>query len=513
MVDHPILLRGPGLTHATLEPVILQSSDQALIPVLLEELKAADGLQKVLNRTASARDDQGRLKLFQPIQRVVYIILVEAVCAIPGTPRLDPEVIESAGLVVRRIGSGGALQAWMQRQKQILGWVPLQANESDQDPDPALRRKPSTGNPLVDRELALRQPLAAPLEEDVTPLFVAPPAVCEALGKTLLYGVIPVTSSDVSEIAGENGASSPIDDPATYKALVNGHLFQFFKSGGEANFALAGTTISSDAAKPGTLVAKSALDDFISAVRQMAIEFDAFGTTAHSQTLLAELNNVSLDFAGGRRQGMGDFLRQARDVLVERNGQSIIMPLAWPKLSPLQAERILQAIVGGLTSRLVASSQGEGRFEQSKALYVLRTFVRVNRQPTCPPQLYWSSKNSEPYRIAEWYESPNLNLPLPQIALPNLFDRNLLKQLKPNVAFRVPEELFGLLNGMDAKAVVKGDDPGKGKGFGLDWICSFSLPIITFCAFIVINIFLSLFDIIFQWMLFIKICIPVPKKT
>ena len=42
-----------------------------------------------------------------------------------------------------------------------------------------------------------------------------------------------------------------------------------------------------------------------------------------------------------------------------------------------------------------------------------------------------------------------------------------------------------------------------------------SIPIITICAFIVLNIFLSLFDLFFSWMLFIKIClpIPVPKKN
>ena len=33
---------------------------------------------------------------------------------------------------------------------------------------------------------------------------------------------------------------------------------------------------------------------------------------------------------------------------------------------------------------------------------------------------------------------------------------------------------------------------------------------ITICAFIVLNIFLGLFDLIFRWMMFIKICIPIP---
>ena len=55
-------------------------------------------------------------------------------------------------------------------------------------------------------------------------------------------------------------------------------------------------------------------------------------------------------------------------------------------------------------------------------------------------------------------------------------------------------------------------DGGPGSGDAFDWVCSFSLPIITLCAFIVLNIFLSLFDLIFRWMLFIKVCIPIPRR-
>ena len=36
-------------------------------------------------------------------------------------------------------------------------------------------------------------------------------------------------------------------------------------------------------------------------------------------------------------------------------------------------------------------------------------------------------------------------------------------------------------------------------------------PVITICAFIVLNIFLTLFNLIFGWLFFIKVCIPFPK--
>ena len=84
----------------------------------------------------------------------------------------------------------------------------------------------------------------------------------------------------------------------------------------------------------------------------------------------------------------------------------------------------------------------------------------------------------------------------------------MLKSLKPNISFVVPAAMQNLLNG-------KSDDLMKGNGStsgpGLAWICSFNIPIITICAFIVLNIFLSLFNIVFGWLFFLKICIPFPK--
>ena len=43
-------------------------------------------------------------------------------------------------------------------------------------------------------------------------------------------------------------------------------------------------------------------------------------------------------------------------------------------------------------------------------------------------------------------------------------------------------------------------------------LCSFSIPIITICALIVLMIFVALLNIIFWWMPFLKICLPKPER-
>ena len=77
------------------------------------------------------------------------------------------------------------------------------------------------------------------------------------------------------------------------------------------------------------------------------------------------------------------------------------------------------------------------------------------------------------------------------------------------VAVEIPPKIGKVLSG-DLTKVIDGEEPSGGLELG--WICSFSLPIITLCAFIVLHIFLGLLNIVFQWMLWFKICIPIPKK-
>ena len=51
-----------------------------------------------------------------------------------------------------------------------------------------------------------------------------------------------------------------------------------------------------------------------------------------------------------------------------------------------------------------------------------------------------------------------------------------------------------------------------GEPLDLGLICSFSIPIITICALIVLMIFVILLNIVFWWLPFFRICFPVPLK-
>ena len=160
-----------------------------------------------------------------------------------------------------------------------------------------------------------------------------------------------------------------------------------------------------------------------------------------------------------------------------------------------------------LLQRFEALAGQAGRYDDPQARYVLRAFVRLRPEGVCPARTVWSAY-SPGFVIAPWFEGGGA--PPVQVAMPDPSDREMLKKLKPNVAFTVPASMQHLLSG-DPLELMEGRKP-EGNGLDLGWLCSFNIPVITICAFIVLNIFLSLFDLFFRWMMFIKVCIPFPKK-
>jgi hypothetical protein len=487
---HPVVLRG-ALAAAGGAPLLVERGDQDFVAAILAELTSAEGRRALAASRARERDARGRLRLRQPVHRVMAVALVEAACDVVGQPRLDPASIESAGLVVRR-ARGGRREGWMRAGPRLRGWLPLASvREGDLDPDPA-RRPPAlrAGHAEIDRRLAAVAP--PPLAEAVAPLFVAPPEVCVAAGRTVLYGLVPVTSAEVSE-------APPA--PAYPMDVVRAHLVPSFLRPSRDGRPLprAGRTLTAADGEAADLA------PFVTMLRQLAVECDAFGDGEAGRPLRALLDRVALPF-GDERRPAGPLLARASEVLLGRAAGDVRLPDGWPPVGEPLAEAIAAAVKAAMEARLRAIVPRRGRFEEPAAVYHARAFVRVRRPDDCPPALVWSAE-SEPFAIAPWYEAggPPVEVTLPEPAA--------LRRLQPNVTFRVPEPLLNVLAANKPSDFLEGRAREGGPGIGLGWVCSFSIPIITLCAFIVLNVFLSLFDVVFRWLLFIKVCLPVPAPS
>lgn len=523
--DHPVRLQGLGRSRlagqadwggGTAAPSLCERQDQDFLPQILRELAAGQVPGGVLQPGSPSE----RLTLWQPVHRRFTLALLEVVCdpfgAIQLQPRLDPERLHSAGLVVRR-ELNGVRQGWRSQEhpatgQRLRGWMAFgDANEEDQDPDPDLRPAPLCGHPDLESRL-LPQPDR--LSESSSALFAAPPAVAAATGRTILYGLVPLTSFEHSELT--PAAVPPQDDPAgeeIQSALAA--LLPYFLRLGAARSGpsprggppLVVTTADLEARGADSLPTTSldAKRVVINAVQQLAFHFRIF----EAPELMGELETIPLESAHSGASNLAQFLWQAQKVVIQRQAnESLPLPVTWGAISPDQHQRLLTLLGQQVQRQLESLTAAEGRYEGSNQVYRVRAFVRLRRADGCPPRIVWSDY-SNPFAIAPWYQS--CDGPPLRIELPDLLTPQSLASLKPNVAFRVPSRLFKLL-GNSPEDLLKGTDSKGTDGPDLQWLCGFNVPIISICAFMVLNLFLMLFNLIFWWIFMVKICIPLPRS-
>lgn len=536
MVKHDILVHGVALDGTPQKhPTLLQMNDDAFPARFLQDLAAGGNTlsQAALVTTGT---------LFQPVQRVLHLAMADLRCNSLRFPRVDPKRVLSAGLVIRRCYrrpglDGGApiddpatLSGWMKDPTGATRWVLLKPDQERLDPDPAQRKPLQSGNPFLDAQLAQLARSVA-YSESTSPAFAAPPATCAALDRTVFYAVVPTASSEVSDTP---PASPPSIDRAGLLSSLPG-LLRSSQNAAAPSVPSAGATadyrwmsdeylnaiyppqMSSDTPPvPSVNPAVPQFQQFSLALRMLQSVFRAFDPTAAGAQILNVLNRhvvVYLDPTHNPPiQGLGDFYQSAKVALLDyapgsNTASSIVMPDYWEGLTDADETDLLNAMIAALTPQSQTFLAPQGRFQDSTRLYRLRFFFRVKGPaPACPPELVWSAY-SDPFRIAAWYEGGQRALaPVP------LPDPANLKNMKPNCAFQVPPSLMNAMQGASLSGLMNGAG-GAGGGAGLGWICSFSIPLITICAFFVLNIFLTLLNIVFFWLPFIKICIPFPQVS
>jgi hypothetical protein len=534
MVKHDVLVGGVDMQGMPqLKPVLLQMNDTDFPAHFLQDL--AHPRQKPVSSTASVASSLASpAMLFQPVQRVVHLAMVQLKCDTLSSPPLATTRVESAGLVIRRVfrqpGIPGSKAfddvsappwGWMRKADGAFDWVRLSPGQQTLDPDPSKRPQLQSGRADLDQLLAAMS-LSSAMTEIVTPAFVAPPDICNALGRTIVYGLIPTASSEVSDT---QPAPPGYDDPRDRQLLAD-NLPTFLKSG-PPSAPLPDKPITLQWLSDDFLLNQPALSDsdislfqgFTATLRMLQSVFGAFDNTPEGQKILQLLNQYNvvqnvpmLDSTGAAISvpvwmPMGDFYASAATALLGPGTtltNSITMPIAWDSITDQDQEKLLDVLVAALVPQTAKVLAPQGRFQDSTRLYTVRLFLRIKPEdPGCPTQLIWSCP-SEPFHIAAWYESAGR--PQPPIALP---DPSKLRALaKPNASFAVPAGLMNAIEGSSLSGMLKGK--GSGGGITIDWICGFNIPLITICAFFVLNIFFSLLAIIFFWLPFFKICIPIP---
>ncbi len=154
----------------------------------------------------------------------------------------------------------------------------------------------------------------------------------------------------------------------------------------------------------------------------------------------------------------------------------------------------------------------------------------IYERPLCgpldPPVL---SEPTPAFQLAGFFDPDAPARPI-RIALPIDTSPAGLRKFDKNTAFMISDALCGQMQRMngitfgdlvlsvlpwpfhkDLSLKVPGVGPCKSGGVELGMICTFSIPIITICAMILLMIIVLLFDFIFKWLPLFRICFPLPK--
>ena len=87
-------------------------------------------------------------------------------------------------------------------------------------------------------------------------------------------------------------------------------------------------------------------------------------------------------------------------------------------------------------------------------------------------------------------------------------------KFKPGVTFMLSESMQRKMESLTGKErdLLKDENTSLDEGAGVAWICSFSIQIIFIVAFMLMIMFVFILNIVFWWIFFFRICLPIPKS-
>lgn len=245
--------------------------------------------------------------------------------------------------------------------------------------------------------------------------------------------------------------------------------------------------------------------------------------------------------------------RSGKNITATHHWPDFVFPLADPllatplpdlvppaELSPAEPDRshdqldaltslVAQAIPADLNKTAPEITRPKApQKDASGGWFVIRC---VYESPQCgpldPPLV---SEATEPFKMASMYDPDapgrSINIPMPLDISP----AGLRKHNK-NATFMISDMLCGKIRGTRKTTLgdlvlsvlpwpfhkdlpspsTKSECSKGGLGFGM--FCSLSIPIVTICAFILLTIMVTLFDLFFRWLPLFFLCLPIPGLT
>jgi len=139
-----------------------------------------------------------------------------------------------------------------------------------------------------------------------------------------------------------------------------------------------------------------------------------------------------------------------------------------------------------------------------EGVYFLR--LVYDRGPDCEPIL---SERSQAFKLARAVD-PNAPARLVRIQAPSIRLQDLRKYAH-GVGIQMSGDLNKVMNRVGPN-LLKGDGLDTG-GTGIAMVCTFSLQILFIIALVLVFVFAIVLNIVFWWLAFLRICLPIPKSN
>lgn len=490
----------------------------------------------------------GELVLRRAIHKTFYVFSCEVVCNRIGLPAVNEQKITSAGFVIRRY-SGGKEYSWVMENDEAVGWRETYTGLRDPDDDRRICRfgvlHPRANVPTYSGE-------------HTHPLHAQPGYDSNGKRHTLLYGYVPVGGQYIPHRKKDDSVFTP-DSLQAFKEESAKHLSWPYgkkpphvgqwpreltrpvKNGipSFAFFELIRLLVNRYHLGEENIPENDELEDLAKSIyfynvndrtsNDMLMNFNDHTKDRYRQLKKYNLwywlssnfkrdQNSLITWITQQEQAIEraiDANKQPHEAnftyMPQHDGTGTIRYSVFISSSDANAFRtqLNQRVLDNATQ--LANEMPVEKFQQDKDdLYRIIPFVRIKDEKG-KERIFWGDNDScsQKFRVASAFD-PLASRPS-MIQMPSLQD--LRSGLAKGVGMITPPDTFNLVNALRLKKGVNEDvlPSGEQSQLGIQWICSFSLPVITLVAMILLMIMISLLNIIFFWLPWIKICLPFPK--
>ena len=193
-------------------------------------------------------------------------------------------------------------------------------------------------------------------------------------------------------------------------------------------------------------------------------------------------------------------------------GYTIFRLTDLPAVGPTGLETQIEAALSSAPPEQLSGGplppQKKAANPQGDSWFIVRC---VYERPACGPNAVpVMSEPSQPFLLGSFFdaEAPARRV---QVALPVDTSPAALRKFDKGVAFLISDELGKQMSRIQGLSdMVDGTPQQPGADVGM--MCSFSIPIITICAMMLLMVIMKALNLVFFWIPFFKICFPVPLK-